>query len=208
MSRVFPEVILSNLLYSDVIELVDLQDKDKLQSLAGRFIDALTEDEVDGATYTYEVRQNIERNNWTIVVIIRLHGIDNEYRLDHEFFDSTEYNRIKDLNKSINGMIEEGGYVKRNDKTKGISSFAEGLEWLMAESKKGQYIQRYKGLGEMNPSQLWETTMDPGNRRMLQVRVEDAIAADQLFTCLMGDHVEPRRAFIEENALKVANLDI
>jgi DNA gyrase subunit B len=208
MSRVFPEVILNHLLYSDVIELVDLQDKNKLQSLAGNFIDALTQDEVDGATYSYDIRQNVERNNWTIFVIIRLHGIDNEYKMDHEFFDSTEYNRIKDLNKSINGMIEEGGYVKRNDKTKSISSFAEGLEWLMAESKKGQYIQRYKGLGEMNPSQLWETTMDPGNRRMLQVRVEDAIAADQLFTCLMGDHVEPRRAFIEENALKVANLDI
>lgn len=208
MSRLIPDVILSNLLYSDIIELADLQDKEKLAALASNFTDALTHDEIDGATYSYEIRHNIERNNWVMVVIIRLHGIDNEYKLDQDFFDSIEYSRIKDLNKSINGMIEEGGYVKRNDKTKNISSFAEGLEWLMAESKKGQYIQRYKGLGEMNPSQLWETTMDPGNRRMLQVRVEDAIAADQLFTCLMGDHVEPRRAFIEENALKVANLDI
>lgn len=208
MSRLIPDVILSNLLYSDIIELADLQDKEKLTALASNFTDALTHDEIDGATYSYEIRHNIERNNWVMVVIIRLHGIDNEYKLDQDFFDSIEYSRIKDLNKSINGMIEEGGYVKRNDKTKNISSFAEGLEWLMAESKKGQYIQRYKGLGEMNPSQLWETTMDPGNRRMLQVRVEDAIAADQLFTCLMGDHVEPRRAFIEENALKVANLDI
>lgn len=208
MSRLIPDVILSNLLYSDIIELTDLQDKAKLESLAKTFVDVLTRDEIDGATYSYEVRQNIERNNWYVAVIIRLHGIDTEYKLDQDFFDSIEYSRIKDLNKSINGMIEEGGYVKRNDKTKQVSSFAEALEWLMAESKKGQYIQRYKGLGEMNPSQLWETTMDPENRRMLQVRVEDAIAADQLFTCLMGDHVEPRRAFIEENALKVANLDI
>jgi DNA gyrase subunit B len=208
ISRLMPAVILNKLIYSDTIEVADLQDQQKLESFAGDFVEGLTSDEIDGASYSYEVRKNIERNNWYLALIIKLHGIDTEYFLDQEFVDSNEYKRLKDLNNSINGLVEQGGYIKRNDKVKNFDSFVDGLDWLMAESKRGQYIQRYKGLGEMNPSQLWETTMDPGSRRMLQVTIEDAIGADQLFTCLMGDHVEPRRAFIEENALKVANLDV
>ncbi|MBU3017659.1 DNA topoisomerase (ATP-hydrolyzing) subunit B [Paraglaciecola agarilytica] len=208
VSRVMPEVILTSLVYSKVISIQDLQDEASLNVVAKSFTDSLTRNEVDGATYSYEVRVNSERNNYYIALIIRLHGIDTEYKIDQEFIESIEYTRLRELNEAINGLIEEGGYVKRNDKVKPIFSFAEGLDWLMAESKKGQYIQRYKGLGEMNPEQLWETTMDPGSRRMLQVKVEDAIAADQLFTTLMGDHVEPRRAFIEDNALRVANLDV
>ncbi|ABG38537.1 MAG: DNA topoisomerase (ATP-hydrolyzing) subunit B [Alteromonadaceae bacterium] len=208
VSRVMPEVILTSLIYSKIITLQDLQDEASLEVVAKSYTESLTRNEVDGATYRYEVRLNNERKNYYIALIIRLHGIDTEYKIDQEFIESIEYTRLRELNESINGLIEEGGYVKRNDKVKAISSFAEGLDWLMAESKKGQYIQRYKGLGEMNPGQLWETTMDPASRRMLQVKVEDAIAADQLFTTLMGDHVEPRRAFIEENALRVANLDV
>lgn len=208
ISRLMPAVILNKLVYSSTLASEDVNSEQKLATFAEEFTSGLTSDEIDGATYSFKIRHNSERNNWYVAIIIRLHGIDTEYKLDKEFIDSNEYRRIKELNQAINGLIEEGGYVQRNDKTKPVSSFVEALDWLMAESKRGQYIQRYKGLGEMNPGQLWETTMDPSSRRMLQVTIEDAIGADQLFTTLMGDQVEPRRAFIEENALKVANLDV
>ncbi|MCC2616921.1 DNA topoisomerase (ATP-hydrolyzing) subunit B [Aestuariibacter halophilus] len=208
ISRLMPKVLLNHLIYSPTLTVDALNDKSALESFANTFVDALTEAESDGKTYRFEIREDKERNSWYIAIILRQHGIDNEYRLDHDFIDSTEYGRLSALGESIRDMMEEGAYIKRGEKVKPVESFVEALEWLMAESKRGQYIQRYKGLGEMNPEQLWETTMDPNSRRMLQVTVEDAIAADQLFTTLMGDQVEPRRAFIEDNALQVVNLDV
>ncbi|HYW92323.1 MAG TPA: DNA topoisomerase (ATP-hydrolyzing) subunit B [Gammaproteobacteria bacterium] len=136
------------------------------------------------------------------------HGIAKHIRFPREMFESAEYRSMIELGERLDGLIGEGAYVQRGNSTRPVDSFKEALEWLMEEAKKGRSIQRYKGLGEMNPEQLWETTMNPETRRLLQVSVEDVVAADDMFTTLMGDQVEPRREFIERNALLVTNLDI
>ncbi|HEY5701437.1 MAG TPA: DNA topoisomerase (ATP-hydrolyzing) subunit B [Gammaproteobacteria bacterium] len=136
-----------------------------------------------------------------------VHGVEVERTLGSEFFRSAEYRSLVQLSAHLNARLAEGALVRRGDKNQGIASLSDAMVWLSSEAKRGIHIQRYKGLGEMNPDQLWETTMNPDSRRLLQVRVEDAVAADELFTTLMGDQVEPRRDFIEANALSVANLD-
>ncbi len=138
----------------------------------------------------------------------RVHGITNENSIPIDFFNSPDYLLIKQFGEQVNDLFTANSFVARVDRQQPVTRFSEVYDWLMAEAKKGQNIQRYKGLGEMNPDQLWETTMDPDNRRLLKVRIEDAIAADEVFTMLMGDHVEPRREFIESNALNVNNLDV
>jgi DNA gyrase subunit B len=136
------------------------------------------------------------------------HGLTSEKHVPREFFDSAEYLRIAELAETLNDLIGPGGFVQRGDDKYEVASFKAAMNWLFDQAKKGQTIQRYKGLGEMNASQLWDTTINPETRRILQVRIEDAVAADDIFTTLMGDAVEPRREFIEKNALNVSNLDI
>ncbi len=157
---------------------------------------------------TYEVDALQESDQHGIRIIHSVHGISNDELISHEFFKSSDYKKISFMHDQLQGLIGEGAFIERGEKSIKIDDFQEAFNWLMDETKRGQHIQRYKGLGEMNPEQLWETTMDPNVRRLLQVTIEDAIAADEIFTTLMGDHVEPRREFIERNALDVENLDV
>ncbi len=136
------------------------------------------------------------------------HGGTTEKHLQPEFFQSAEYGRIAELGTTLTDFIGAGAFVTRNGEQQEITNFPEATTWLLDQARKGQTIQRYKGLGEMNPEQLWETTINPEVRRLLQVRIEDAVASDDIFTTLMGDAVEPRREFIEKNALYVSNLDV
>jgi DNA gyrase subunit B len=136
------------------------------------------------------------------------HGVTVEKHLHREFFNSSEYRRIADLARTLAGLFGPGAYVKRGEARQEVASFRDALHWLLDQARKGQYIQRYKGLGEMNPDQLWDTTINPATRRLVQVRIEDALGADEIFSTLMGDQVEPRREFIERNALSATNLDV
>jgi DNA gyrase subunit B len=145
---------------------------------------------------------------WQVLVERMHHGNLKRGHIDQEFLLSGDYRTIRRAATAISGLIGEGAKVARGEKSQVIASFAEGIQWLLAEIDRGLSKQRYKGLGEMNPEQLWETTMDPNVRRLLKVQIDDAIAADEIFTTLMGDEVEPRRAFIETNALNARNLDV
>ncbi len=137
-----------------------------------------------------------------------VHGNLQVTSIDADFLGSGDYRQIRKTADMLQGLIGKGASVIRGEKQRPVTSFKEALDWLLGEAKQSISIQRYKGLGEMNPSQLWETTMDPQVRRLLKVQIDDAITADEIFTTLMGDQVEPRRAFIESNAHGVSNLDV
>ncbi|MFA6014689.1 MAG: DNA topoisomerase (ATP-hydrolyzing) subunit B [Gallionellaceae bacterium] len=165
-----------------------------LEAACGGMIKALVEADENG-----ELRLRLEKI---------YHGNYSLSYLDKDFLQSGDYVQIRQTAQALEGLITPTAYVVRGEQRRAVSSFKQGVEWLLEEAKRGVSTQRYKGLGEMNPDQLWETTMDVKNRILLRVRIEDAIAADDIFTTLMGDVVEPRRAFIEQNALGVKNLDV
>ena len=159
-------------------------------------------------TYRVELRAAGDSHAARVIVHKTEHGTPSRKYLPREFFESAEYQRIADLARTLAGLIGAGAYVTRGSDRQEVGSFKEAMKWLFDQARKGQTIQRYKGLGEMNPKQLWDTTINPETRRLMQVRIEDAVAADDIFTTLMGDQVEPRREFIEKHALSVTNLDI
>ena len=136
------------------------------------------------------------------------HGLGSTRYLPREFFGTNEYGHIAGLAEKLKDLLSDGAHVRRGERESAVESFADAVDWLMNEARRGQSIQRYKGLGEMNPEQLWDTTVNPETRRLMQVKIEDAVKADEIFTTLMGDQVEPRREFIEKNALTVEHLDI
>ncbi len=208
LKRKYPNTVMNRLIYQSELKKEDLSDEAKVIAWTKELVDDLVARDEDATIFHAGTEHDTERNLYYPVVNIRQHGVDKAHVLHYDFITSRDYQRIAVTGKNIANIITEGAYIQRGEKTKPVDNFVDALEWLIAESKRGIYIQRYKGLGEMNPNQLWETTMDPSARRMLQVTIEDAVAADQLFATLMGDQVEPRREFIETNALRVVNLDV
>ena len=163
----------------------------------------------DGGSYTATLDRGDEDGEGVRIGITKVqHGVGATRFLPREFFDTNEYRHIMALAAKLSEFIGDGAYIKRGERRGDVSAFAEAIDWLMSEARRGQSIQRYKGLGEMNPGQLWDTTVNPETRRLLQVKIDDAVKADEIFTTLMGDQVEPRREFIEKNALTVSNLDV
>jgi DNA gyrase subunit B len=184
----------------------ELGQPELLQEYSDKLLILLDKHKLTGIRYRASVDKD-EENRPTLHLVKEVHGLDHDYVLGQDFFLSPDYQVLGKLGSKLEGLLGQDAFVERNDKQSTANSFEEVMDWLMAQARKGQNIQRYKGLGEMNPDQLWETTMNPATRRMLQVRIEDAIAADDVFTTLMGDQVEPRRDFIEKNALTATNID-
>ena len=209
LGRRYNTTVLEKMLYMPELNDAELTDIDRVTTWIEELQLRVNADQKPGERVEMEMVRNTDHDRFAIMIRKQTHGIvSGEQQLPAEFFASAEYGRMMVLGKQLDGLLADDAQVQRGDKQQPVSSFKAVVEWLFEEAKRGQHIQRYKGLGEMNPDQLWETTMDPDTRRMLQVQIEDAVAADEIFTTLMGDQVEPRRNFIETNALSVSNLDV
>ena len=181
---------------------LDLRDAETTRASAERLQGVLADKEM---TVSSHFDEKNERHR--LVVERSVHGNSRRCVIDEDFVLSGDYQQLLATAKLLEGLIGPGAIVSRGEKRQPVSDFGEVMAWLLQEVEKNAALQRYKGLGEMNPDQLWETTMDPAKRRLLRVQIEDGIAADEIFSKLMGDDVDPRRSFIESNAL-IARLDI
>ncbi|MFN3580210.1 MAG: DNA topoisomerase (ATP-hydrolyzing) subunit B [Pseudomonas sp.] len=208
LARLYPLELMEHFIYLPRLTLENLADKAFMEGWIKQFETMVKTGEKSGLQYAVSLREDTERHLWLPEVESISHGLSSYCTFNRDLFGSNDYRTMAELGEKLQSLLEEGAYMQRGEKKKPITHFKEGLEWMMNETARRHTIQRYKGLGEMNPDQLWETTMDPESRRMLRVNIEDAIAADQIFNTLMGDHVEPRREFIETNALAVSNLDV
>jgi DNA gyrase subunit B len=181
------------------------EESSTLQSWAETFGNELNAAEGRGS---FGVEARIGTEGPLLQVSRSVHGATQVFNFNSDFFASAEYRRIATLRATTRSLIKTGAQVQRGERRQAVTDFDEAYRWLLSEARRGLHVQRYKGLGEMNPEQLWETTLDPAVRRLVQVRIEDVVAADQIFTTLMGEQVEPRRDFIEKNALLAGNLDL
>ncbi len=208
LSKVYPETVLTQLLNTTAVTAEMLSDQSKMQAWLDVFQETLHTISDNHFQYETTLHEDTEKHTWLPSITVDHLHTKTDYPLSHEFFTSNEYKQIASMAEKLIGLIEDDASVTRGDKKHHVKHFDEAITWLMNEAKRGQNIQRYKGLGEMNPDQLWDTTVNPETRRLSQVRIEDIVATDQIFSTLMGDQVEPRRDFIEANALHVGNLDV
>ncbi len=206
LSRRIHGSILEALILFPVLEVSELNNKEQVLSWFNSFVKFLNESSNSKGYHSSSVR--FDNGEFLATISKKLHGNTQSYEISPAFFHSVDYEHLADFKRKTEGLFSDNAFVQVSEKKLNVSSFKDTFEVIMREAKKGQHIQRYKGLGEMNPEQLWETTLDVSSRRLLQVTIEDLIGADLVFTTLMGDHVEPRREFIEKNALEVENLDV
>ncbi|MGA1674845.1 MAG: DNA topoisomerase (ATP-hydrolyzing) subunit B [Pseudomonadales bacterium] len=208
-NRTYPRIVTERLLEVDPVDTEQRRDPDFMRGLGQALASRLGT--IDGYPVTTDIQLDPESQTYWIDLGLRVRGMTERVRLGQSFFAGPEYKAIRALRERIVdtlGAAVTPLIVRRGERQRPVETLGEVVEWLFGEARRGLDVQRYKGLGEMNPEQLWETTMDPSVRRMLRVTIEDSIAADRMFTTLMGDQVDPRREFIESNALSVVNLDV
>jgi DNA gyrase subunit B len=207
-ARRYDERVLEKLVYMPALTPEQFAEPEVLGGWAKLLEERLNVNDGSGTVYQVALHKEPAREMPSLRITRIHHGLSVDKLMHREFFGSGEYKSIAALATQLDGLIGEGAYVSRGERRLDVTTFKQAMTWLLDEAKRGQSIQRYKGLGEMNPEQLWETTMNMETRRLLKVRVDDARSADDVFTTLMGDQVEPRREFIEKNALEVSNLDV
>ncbi|TDJ22901.1 MAG: DNA topoisomerase (ATP-hydrolyzing) subunit B [Gammaproteobacteria bacterium] len=208
LERNLPLEILTELIDLPGVSESELLDEGAMNDWGQTLATRLNDKSGASVSYQVSVKSDDNSNQFGLLLEKRHHGILARYELSPEFFNGADYRAFGQYFEQAGDLLSDQSFISRGERKQMVNKFSDVYEWLTKEAKKGLNIQRYKGLGEMNPDQLWETTMDPENRRLLRVRIEDAIAADEIFTTLMGDQVEPRREFIEANALYVNNLDV
>ncbi|HSG11925.1 MAG TPA: DNA gyrase subunit B, partial [Gammaproteobacteria bacterium] len=209
LSKRYEPEVLEKMIYMPVLSAEQSRDITALTDWFSELEALINSGMISGQRYQTDVSAADDGEGLTARVSKWTHGIvSTEVHFNLDFFGSPEYRHFAALGQQLDGLLSPGAYIERGDRQEPVGTFKQALNWLMAEARRGQHIQRYKGLGEMNPEQLWETTLDPESRRLLRVQIEDAVGSDDIFTTLMGDQVEPRRDFIEQNALAVSNLDV